>query len=259
MTAAVTDAAAAPGFGSSTHEDDVMRYQGLVRYVVGRLPLAPPAGLEYDDLVGFGNIGLLQALERFDPSRGVVFQSFAVPRIRGAILDAIRKYYGVPRSASTATKRLHATEAALAGALGRAPTKAELAESLGTTASALEATAAPAGRTIVSLDALLETPNGETVARMASQHPDDDVAGRAEHTETLVELRRALEALEERDQRLLSLYYVEELTMNEIGEILGISEGRVCQLHARALQDLRAALHLEPAKPRRRRSLQPAA
>ncbi|SRR5579871_554121 len=220
----------------------IIQHTPLVKYVIGRLAIHLPQVIDYEDVLSYGTLGLIQALDRFDPSRGVKFQSYAVMRIRGAILDALRALRGLPQSVTDKAKRLQRTSIELEQTLGRPPTDDELAAALAITPAELNQQMVDASWVTVSLDSILEAQSDGHLGALTSRNRDDDVAGTVERAEMIEELSEALKALDERERLILSLYYHEELTMREIGQVLEISEGRVCQLHARALHKLRVVL-----------------
>lgn len=220
----------------------ILQHTPLVKYVIGRLAIHLPQVLEFEDLLGYGTLGLIQAFERFDPSRGVKFESYAVMRIRGAILDALRALRGLPQSVTDKAKRLQRTAMELESVLGRPPTDDELAEALSITTDQLNQQMADASWVTVSLDNILDTQGDGDMRALTSHRSEDDVQLMVERRELVAELSDALKALNDRERMILNLYYREELTMREIGQVLEISEGRVCQLHARALHKLRVVL-----------------
>lgn len=220
----------------------IVQHTPLVKYVIGRLAIHLPQVLDYEDLLGYGTLGLIQAFERFDPTRGVKFESFAVMRIRGSILDALRALRGLPQSVTDKAKRLQRTATELEATLGRQPTDDELAAALNITTNQLNQQMVDASWVTVSLDSIIETQGDTGMRSFASSHSDDDVVGTVERRELVTELSAALKTLTEREQLVLNLYYQEELTMREVGKVLEVSEGRVCQLHARALHKLRVVM-----------------
>ncbi len=225
-----------------SREQLIIQHTPLVKYVIGRLAIHLPQVIDYEDVLAYGTLGLIQALDRFDPTRGVKFQSYAVMRIRGAILDALRALRGLPQSVTDKAKRLQRTSIELEQTLGRPPTDDELARALEITPTELNQQMVDASWVTVSLDSILEAQSDGHLGALTSRNRDDDVAGTVERAEMIDELSEALKALDERERLILSLYYHEELTMREIGQVLEISEGRVCQLHARALHKLRVVL-----------------
>ncbi len=220
----------------------ILQHTPLVKYVIGRLAIHLPQVLDYEDLLGYGTLGLIQAFERFDPSRGVKFESYAVMRIRGAILDALRALRGMPQSVTDKAKRLQRTQIELEAILGRAPTDEELAEALDISTEQLNQQMVDASWVTVSLDNIIDNQGDGDVRALTSRRGEDDVQGMVERREAVAELSDALQSLSERERMILSLYYQKELTMREIGQVLEVSESRVCQLHARALHKLRVAM-----------------
>ncbi len=225
----------------------ILKFAPLVRHVVGRLAVVLPQVFDQDDLLGYGTIGLIEAVDRYDPSRGASFETFATERIRGSVVDALRHADWVPRSTRRRCKDIQRTVGELEGALGRAPTEAEVAAALDLSPAQVHRAMADAARTVVSLD------------RSARFQDDDDPASTlmecTADAETLApgtlletqELRRAIREalgrLDEREKLVLSLYYERSLTLREISAVLGISESRVWQLHARAIMHIRT--HVE--------------
>jgi RNA polymerase sigma factor FliA len=226
----------------SSREQLILQHTPLVKYVIGRLAIHLPKVLDYEDLLAYGTLGLIQAFDRYDPGRGVKFESYAMIRIRGSILDALRALRGLPQSVTDKAKRLQRTAIELEATLGHQPTDEELAEALNITVDELQQQMVDASWVTVSLDTILESQGEGPVHAFASQRREGDVQGTVERKETVEELASALETLAERERLILNLYYHEELTMREIGQVLEISEGRVCQLHARALHKLRVQM-----------------
>lgn len=227
---------------SESREQIILQHTPLVKYVIGRLAIHLPQILDFEDVLAYGTLGLIQALDRYDPSRGVKFESYAVMRIRGAILDALRALRGLPQSVTAKAKRLQSTAVELEATLGRPPTDEELAAALEISTSELNQQMVDASWVTVSLDTILENQADGHLGALTSHHRDDDVSGTVERSETITELSQALDTLGERERLILSLYYHDELTMREIGQVLDVSEGRVCQLHARALHKLRVTM-----------------
>jgi len=214
----------------------------LVRYVVERLGFGVSL-LDREDLVSEGIVGLIDAVDRFDPARGIQFVTYATIRIRGQILDALRTRDLLPRSARRRVKGLHDAVQSLVATLGEPPSEEQLASYLNVSLGQVHETLRDASLEICSLDAPL-VEDGETFSlQNLIEAPDDcEPAEHHDRAELREGMRAALKKLPERQQLLLSLYYVEELTMREIGEVLSISESRVSQLHAQAVLSLRAML-----------------
>ena len=249
MTTAMTTAEAWTRYldnGDTVSRDQlILHHTPLVKYVIGRLVVRPPRGLDYEDLLSAGIVGLIQAFERYDPSRGVAFQSYAVPRIRGAIIDALRAVRGVSQWTGLKAKRLQRTQSELDATLGRAPTDTELAAALGISTQQLGQQMIDARWVTVSLDTIndsQDTGGDAEVGALTSRRGEDDVQGMVERREAVAELSDAWHTLSEREQAVLRLYYQQELPMRVIGQMLAVSESRVCQLHARALHKLRGAM-----------------
>ena len=220
----------------------VMHYIHLVRYAVSRLPLNLPNSISTDDLISFGTIGLLEAVKRFDPSRGLKFETYATNRIRGEIIDQLRSQDWVPRGVRKRNKALMETITTLEVDLGRNPTEAEIATALGVTKAKLQTILAESTQLLLSLDEQLSSDTDgsslsllDTVADKASIHPETQL----ENGDTRLRLAESISALPEREKLLIALYYQENMTLREIGDIINVSESRVCQLHAQALLRLR--------------------
>jgi RNA polymerase sigma factor for flagellar operon FliA len=218
-------------------------YVPLVRWVVSRLALTLPPSLERGDLVGFGMIGLIDAIERFDLERGLTFQTYAVTRIRGEILDQLRSLDWVPRAVRGRMHRIDEATEQFEHEHGREPQMAEIASATGLERHDVRTT-------------LVAYRNGYLTSleeRVGSADPDDgQVRQLIDHTVELPEevfdhqeserlMRELLRGLAQRDRAVVALYYYEELTFAEIGRVLGVSESRVCQLHGRAIRALREA------------------
>jgi len=228
-----------PRPASPEREAQVLRYAGLVRAVVQQLASGLPPHVPREDLESCGMLGLLEALDRYDPSQGVRFETFAWYRIRGAVLDYLRSLDPASRSDRHKARKLEQAHERLAASLGREPTREELAAEVGCSPQEL---LAELGRLHGYLTASFEdlvrraAETGEPASREAG--PEEA----AERQELVAVLRRGLELLPERERLVVGLYYYEGLTLGEIGEILGLTESRVCQIHAQALLRLRTHL-----------------
>lgn len=230
----------------SVREESILRHMPLVTFVVNRLSTdrIHTLGLDREDAMSYGVEGLIQAVDGFDDSRGTSFASFAVRRIRGSILDAVRRQDPLPRSLRRSTRQAEQAAQELASQLGRWPTHKELAIRLGTTPRAVREIQGHAASRFVSLErTLLEGP-GEGGSRWdpADGNDRDDPAKAAEQNAALNHLREAVATLSDRDQEILKLRYVESRPFHEVGRLLGLSESRVCQLHKRILRQLRRQL-----------------
>lgn len=213
----------------------VLQYSPLVKYVVGRVRSGLPASVESADLVSEGVFGLMDAIEKFDPGRGWEFQTYAVPRIRGAIIDSIRSADWVPRSVRTRLREVETARTALHRELGRDPEDAAVAERLGTTPAEL--------RTLLTKPTQMGSAADDEIAELGDDAPRLEQAFEDEGTREV--LRRAVRELPERDQVVIALYFFEGLTLAEIGRVLQVTESRVSQLRSRATKVLRERLSVE--------------
>ncbi len=223
----------------------VERYAHLVKYVVGRLGVAVPGVFDHDDAMQAGAIGLLQAIDGYRAGSAASFESYALVRIRGSILDAVRSLDTVGRAGREAARAIERAMSELYANLGRVPTEQEVAAQLHVPLARYHEWLQVASVSTVSLDeqdsheAGGETPGlVETVADESVVDPVESLA----HRETLSRLSAAISGLGERQQTVLALYYQDELTLREIGEVLGVTESRVCQIHAEAILALRGRL-----------------
>lgn len=228
----------------AVREQLILQYAPLVKYVIGRLAISLPAILDYEDILSYGTIGLIEAVERFDASKGVKFETYAISRVRGAIIDALRSLDRLPRSVRQKAREAEAAISRLSVSLGRTPTDQEVAAELGISVERYLQDQVDASWVTVSLETVgTVDENDDGPGEIAVADPDAEVVGEAlERQELIGELAEAIRELPDREQLVLSLYYKEELTMKEISKVLGVSESRVCQLHARALTRLRAGI-----------------
>jgi RNA polymerase sigma factor FliA len=209
----------------------VLQYAPLVKYVAGRLRTRMPDSVEQDDLVSDGVLGLMDAIERFEPARGLSFQTFAVPRIRGAIIDGMRSMDFVPRSVRDKLRLVHRAQVTLEERLGRVPEDTEVAREVGIPVQQLRDLSRQANSNHANLDDF-------DLADELSSAADHKV----EQGDTNASLMRVVDQLAERDQVIIALYYFEGLTLAEIGQVLGVTESRVSQVHRRATATLRHKL-----------------
>jgi RNA polymerase sigma factor for flagellar operon FliA len=224
----------------------ILEHAPLVKYAVGRLNLGLPPSLESQDLVGYGMVGLMDAVDHFDLSFGVQFSTYAVARIRGQILDALRAMDLLPRSARRQARTITQAIAELQRTLKREPTDEELAAHLDLTLPQVHQAMQDAAFSILSLDAPTKTDNEGSMDGSLGDTLADDRAlarlARLENAERKQRLVQTIRNLPERERLVISLYYYEELTMKEVAQVMGVSESRVCQIHAKAVVVLRAAL-----------------
>ncbi len=234
------------GGDQTAREELILHYAKLVKYVVGRLAIGLPPSLQYDDLIGYGILGLIEAVDRFDPDHGVKFATYAVTRIRGQIIDSLRAMDLLPRSVYRHNREIETAIANLSQTLGRSPKDEEVAEYLEISLDQYYSWLTDINFAIISLDQTLTFDNGEqanlygsledTQMPTPSQQMDDQ--------ELKIELASAILELPEREQLMISLYYNDGLTMKEIGYVLDVSESRVSQIHARAVLALRGFIRV---------------
>lgn len=220
----------------------ILRNVHLVKYVIDRVGFQGSA-FDTEDLTSEGIIGLIDAVDRFDPKRGIQFVTYATIRIRGQILDALRTRDLLSRSARRRVKELRQAITTLTGKMGAAPTEEQLAQYLGVSVDQVRQSLMDANLDVCSLDAPLLGHEENLSLKSLIEAPEESQPVRhQEQREVRNQVRVALRKLPRRQQILLSLYYFEELTMKEIGRVLGVSESRVSQLHAQAVLNLRALL-----------------
>ena len=224
----------------------ILQYTPLVKYVLGRIAVTIPDILESEDILSYGTIGLIAAVERFDPAKGVKFETYAIARVRGNIIDELRSLDWIPRSARQRVRQITQAMAELESELRRHPSDEEVAERVGIGVDSYRSTLTHTSVATFSLDRPVEVAEESepiSVGDVIADENSPDPILEAEMRELEDELTGAIEELPERERLLLSLYYHEDLTMKEISHVLEISESRVCQIHARAVLKLRA--HLE--------------
>lgn len=222
-------------------------YIGLVHHAARELIARAPRAIELGDLLSAGTIGLVQALEGFEPEQGFAFSTYAMPRIRGAILDEMRRQDPVPRSVRDRQARLAQAAATFERSHGRPPDADELSQALGVDLVTYRRwEGSSRGRVMVPLDASIETgrEEGLCLRDVIADERQPDPAAVYDHGLLLAELRDGVESLTSRDRLVLGLSFVENLSLREIGEVLHITESRVSQIRTRALKRLRAHLEL---------------
>ncbi len=225
----------------------ILTYAPLVKYVAGRLGSGLPAHVDEEDLVSYGLLGLIGAIERFDPERDIKFETYAIARIKGAIIDELRSLDWVPRSVRARAREIERAMAMLEAKMHRPPSDEEIAKHLGITVEELEDSLTDISRSSISaLDELwtIGGSGGDQIALIDTIEDAD--APSPEATLSATELKEALgdaiSRLPEREKLVVTLYYYEELTLREIGEVLGVTESRVSQLHTKAILRLKARL-----------------
>jgi RNA polymerase sigma factor for flagellar operon FliA len=227
----------------TAREQLILHYAPLVKYVAGRIGAGLPQSVEQADLVSNGMFGLMDALDKFDTDREVKFETYAIPRIRGAIIDELRAMDWVPRSVRSKARSVDKAHAALENKLGREPTDDEVADHLGMSREELHDVVTQIS--LVSVMALEETVGSDergeqrslldTLADAANADPTQGLEGQ----EMRGLLSAAINSLSDREKVVVTLYYFEGLTLAEIGEIIGVTESRVCQIHTKAVGSLR--------------------
>lgn len=219
----------------------IVHYMSMVRSIAAKMSRTLPTSVERDDLISYGTFGLIEALDNYDPERGVKFATFAYPRIRGSMVDGLRRLDWVPRSVRAKSREIEKATEELHEALGRTPEDAELAQYLGLSISELHEQSAIAS--IVAFDDHGSSDwddhlSASDITFDASSNPEDLFAT----TEITTLVATAVASMPERSKTILVLYYLHHMTLAEIGEILGVTESRVCQLQSKVLQSLRDAL-----------------
>ena len=232
----------------------ILHYSPLVKFVAGRVAVGLPQNVEQSDLVSYGIFGLMDAIEKFDLTRGYKFETYAMSRIKGAIIDELRTIDWVPRSVRAKARAIERAYAKLEGELHRTPEEHEVVNELSMTREQFTQTLSQISLVgIVPLDELLsgadggdggQSTLGDTIADIDQS---DDPVEAFEVQEIKQILAEAVEGMPERERLVLTLYYYEGLTLAEIGQVLGVTESRVCQIHTKGILQLRSRL-LEPER-----------
>ena len=227
----------------------IVRYSPLVKFVAGRVSAGLPHSIEQSDLVSYGMFGLIDAIEKFDTTRSIKFETYAITRIKGAIIDELRSIDWVPRSVRAKARSVEQAYASLEASLGRAPTDAEVASQLQISDSDLQQIFGQISYVgIVALEEVIAggradkgdgTTLGDTLA-----DPGEGPMAAFEVEEMKQILAGAINRLGEREKIVLTLYYYESLTLAQIGQVLGVTESRVCQIHTKAVMQLRGRMLL---------------
>jgi len=225
----------------------ILHYSPLVKYVAGRVGVGLPPNVEQGDLVSYGIFGLIDAIEKFDLDRAIKFETYAINRIRGAIIDELRSIDWIPRSVRSKARNVERAYQALEAKLQRTPTEPEVAEEMGVTLDELHAIFNQVSFVnVVALDELMNSSadRGDkgTLGDTLEDKNAPDPMGAFESEETKVILAQAIQGLPEREKIVVTLYYYEGLTLAEIGQVLGVTESRICQMHTKAVLQLRARL-----------------
>ncbi len=243
----------APAVDLTQRDQLVMAHVGLVKTMAQRLAQRLPSQVEMSDLMSVGVLGLIDAAGRYRPSSGVPFEAFARRRVHGAMLDALRDLDWAPRSLRKLRRDLDSTIARLRHTLGHEPTESEIAKAMDLSdaeySKALDQVRSLEIGALRQLEAT--TPEGSSLLELCMD-PDEGPEARLERTEMRQHLARALGELPERERQILALYYEEELTMAEIGEVIGVCESRVSQLRSLAISRLRTSLRETLGLPKKK-------
>jgi RNA polymerase sigma factor FliA len=225
----------------------VVAYSPLVKYVAGRMASGLPAHVEEADLISYGLVGLISAIERFEPERDIKFETYAITRIKGSIIDELRSLDWVPRSVRARAREIERANSKLEHQLQRAPTDEEMASELGISVEEFQDSLLQiSNSTVAALDELwtVSDASGDQVSLLDTiQDPQaEDPAQVMDATDLKDRVADAIARLPEREKLVVALYYYENLTLREIGEVLGVTESRVSQLHTKAVLRLRSRL-----------------
>lgn len=217
----------------------IIDYMSLVRYVASKVGQGLPQNIEQGDLISYGTFGLIDAIERFDPARGFKFETFAIARIRGAMLDELRSMDWVPRSMRAKARAVDAAVQEIEGREHRSPTSLEMANSLGVTTDQYHHTIGQMSvGSVIGLDEKASSSESLTVGDTVAQTDDDSDL----FWEMQDFLADSIERMPLRERIVLTLYYYEGFTLADIGTVLGVTESRVCQIHTKAIEDLQGDL-----------------
>ncbi len=227
-------------------DDLIVQYAPLVKHVVGKIVKKMPPNVEFDDLIGYGTLGLIDAIEKFDHNRGIKFKTYAIPRIRGSVLDELRARDWIPRSIRRKARRVQNAINLLENRLGRAPSDEEVAAHMGISLSEYKDLLTEiSGTSLLSLDEMWSVDNDEdevAVQEIVEGDPAYEPDNVIDEEEVKQILAEAIENLPEKERIVITLYYYEDLTLREIGEVLEVTESRVSQIHSKATANLRGKL-----------------
>ena len=242
------------GGDQQARERLVVAYSPLVKFIAGRVASGLPSHVEEGDLISYGLIGLIGAIERYDLDREIKFETFAVARIKGAIIDELRSLDWVPRSVRSRAREVEKAHAKLEAELQRSPSDEEMASELGASVEEFrDILLEIANSSVLALDDLWtfadpEGGGGQISVLDTIQDPNAiDPEAEAHTSELKDRLADAIESLPERERLVIALYYYENLTLREIGEVLGVTESRVSQLHTKAVLGLRSRFGPQPS------------
>ena len=236
---------------SSARDALILNYSPLVKYVAGRLASGLPQSVDTADLISYGIFGLIDAIKKFDPERAIKFETYAIARIKGAIIDELRAMDWVPRSVRSRAREIETSYIALENLLKRVPSDQEVADHMGVTIKDFQAILTKLSYTsVVSFEELWvggDRDEGQSALGSIKDDAAEDPVAIFESVEIKDILAGAIDRLPEREKTVIALYYYEGLTLKEIGQVLGVTESRVSQLHTKAVLRLRARLHAAQA------------
>ncbi|MFQ5523472.1 MAG: FliA/WhiG family RNA polymerase sigma factor [Acidimicrobiia bacterium] len=221
----------------------ILHYSPLVKYVAGRVGAGLPRSVDQNDLASYGLFGLIDAIDKFEPDRGFKFETYAISRIKGAILDELRALDWVPRSVRSRARQIETAITELEHRLQRPPTEEELAAQLEMDVEDLRDTLAEIGRSgIAALDDLVSSESHTSMGDLLADPDGISPEAKFQDDETRRGLIDAINRLPDRERLVVTLYYYEGMTLAEIGDVLGVTESRVCQIHAKTMMSLRHRL-----------------
>jgi RNA polymerase sigma factor FliA len=235
--------------GSTSARDAlILNYSPLVKYVAGRVAVGLPANVEQADLISYGIFGLIDAIEKYEPARGIKFETYAISRIRGAIIDELRAIDWVPRSVRFKAREVEKAYVALENSLKRPPSDAEIANEMGISLDDLSGIYTQLSTvSLVALDEMMSVDSErgdklslvETLEDTRAPSPLESV----ESEEMKQILAESINKLPEREKIVITLYYYEGLTLAQIGQVLGVTESRICQMHTKAVLAMRGKIN----------------
>lgn len=229
--------------GDALRERLILHYSPLVKYVAGRVGAGLPRSVDHNDLASYGLFGLIDAIDKFEPDRGFKFETYAINRIKGAILDELRALDWVPRSVRSRARRIETAIAELEHRLQRSPTEEEMSAQLEMPIDELRDALAEIGRSgIAALDEFVSSDSSTSMGEMLADPRGISPEHAFQSEETRRGLVDAINRLPPRERLVVTLYYYEGMTLAEIGEVLGVTESRVCQIHAKTMMSLRNRL-----------------
>ena len=236
---------------SDARDELILNFSPLVKYVAGRLASSLPQTVDTADLISYGIFGLIDAIEKFDLARGIKFETYAIARIKGAIIDELRAMDWVPRSVRSRAREIEQTYVALENELRRVPEDQEVADRMGISLKEFHGILTKLSYTsVVSFEELWvggDRDDPQSAIGSIRDETADDPVALFESVEVKDILAEAIERLPEREKTVIALYYYEGLTLKEIGQVLGVTESRVSQLHTKSVLRLRARLHAAQA------------